>query len=198
MRLLLLLAASSLACGCVNSLDSEREAELAYLGLDAAIKKSVALGFDGFNAASSANIPPQAAAGDVSGTLLIQGQVDQGASVNKGMRLTLAMDEYSDLEDLNPDGQQALSVTYSTDPDAALPALDMQLRDIPDGTFEGTLVGTFLVAGGLEGDVEISVALDGLLESDGAGGTRFEPGSTTIVGLAVSPSGGEFAIDITL
>jgi len=49
------------------------------------------LGFDGFNSASSANIATQTAAGAKSGTLTVTGQVDQGASANKGMRLQVAL-----------------------------------------------------------------------------------------------------------
>ncbi len=50
----------------------------AYLGLGKSVGQSLQLGFAGFNAASSANIPTQSANGDVAGTLAISGQVDQG------------------------------------------------------------------------------------------------------------------------
>ena len=60
------------------------------------------LGFAGFNAASSANIPPQMTTGDVAGTLTVTGQVDQGASSNKNMRLVEALVGY---QDKSPDGQ---------------------------------------------------------------------------------------------
>jgi aryl-alcohol dehydrogenase-like predicted oxidoreductase len=66
------------------------------LGLDNAVEKSIKLGFDGFDSASSANISPQTANGDEHGTLTITGQVDQGASANKGMRLRVGMVAYND------------------------------------------------------------------------------------------------------
>ena len=44
---------SSCACGQVAS---EDEARIAYAGVDDVVSKSLALGFDGFNTASSANI----------------------------------------------------------------------------------------------------------------------------------------------
>ena len=84
---------------------------MAYLGLDPSVDKAITLGFAGFNAASSANISPQSADGGVSGTMTVTGQVDQGTSANKGMRLADALSNYSD------DGH----VTYNTDSNA-LPA----------------------------------------------------------------------------
>ena len=66
------------ACG--GSISSDEQARRAYLGLDKSVEKSLQLGFDGFNAASSANIPPQSTNGDETGTLTISGQVDQVAA----------------------------------------------------------------------------------------------------------------------
>src|SRR5687767_4541413 len=90
-----LLALGGTACGD-EEIDSDEEARRAYLGLDKSIAKSLALGFTGFNAASSANIPTQMTTGEVGGTLEISGQVDQGASANKGMRLQVGMVDFSD------------------------------------------------------------------------------------------------------
>ena len=67
-----------------DEIDSDEAARRAYLGLDASIGKSITLGFQGFNAASSANIDPQMTTGTApngSGTLTISGQVDQGLSL---------------------------------------------------------------------------------------------------------------------
>src|SRR5438874_6295813 len=118
------LAAVLAACGH-DEVDSATAARNAYLGLDASIDKAIKLGFDGFNSASSANISPQTAAGTKSGTLTVTGQVDQGSSANKGMRLFTAYAGYSD------DG----ATSYQTDA-AALPALTMQLKNIPTGTVD--------------------------------------------------------------
>ena len=51
--------ASVLASGCGSGVSSDEQARRAYVGLDVAIDKAINLGFDGFNAASSANIPAQ-------------------------------------------------------------------------------------------------------------------------------------------
>src|SRR5688572_6436470 len=76
------------SAGCSSDdVDSDEEARRAYLGLDESIAKALPLGFDGYNAASNANIPPQSTTGDAAGTLTVTGQVDKGASDNKGMRL---------------------------------------------------------------------------------------------------------------
>src|SRR5262245_60070910 len=91
-----LIALLGTACSDSDDLDSNEEARRAYFGLDASIEKSLALGFAGFNAASSANIDAQMGVGDDTGTLVITGQVDQGASANKGMRLFVDMHDYSD------------------------------------------------------------------------------------------------------
>src|SRR5262245_1391692 len=96
--LTIVLGALALAgCGG-DAVGSEADAHRVYLGLDAAIDKAIKLCFDGFNAASSANIPPQTAMGMLGGTMTIAGQVDQGASANKTMNLTEQLVMYSDVE----------------------------------------------------------------------------------------------------
>ncbi len=196
---LLLLPSLLIACGG-RGVSSEREAELAYLGLDGALVKAMELGFDGYNAASSANIDPQSTDGDVSGTLTVTGQVDQGASDNKGLRLELSLVEYSDVVDLDQDDSDDddLIVTYWTDAGEGLPAFNLQLKDIPDGTLSGTLVGSFDMRGDIEGPVSLNLTLDGLLEDDGQGGTQRVQGSTTVTGTATGPSNGVYEIDLQL
>src|SRR5687768_3706351 len=103
--------------GCGGAVKSDEDAQRAYLGLDRSIAKSLQLGFTGFNAASSANIAPQTATGDASGTLTVTGQVDQGASANKGMRLRVGMVDYSDGEVTAAD--RTVEVTYATATDPA-------------------------------------------------------------------------------
>src|SRR5690349_7573501 len=93
----LLVASSLLIAACSSDqVDSDEQARRAYLALDKSISKSLNLGFQGFNMASSANIAPQMGAGDKAGTLTITGQVDQGSSANKGMRLNVGMVGYDD------------------------------------------------------------------------------------------------------
>jgi hypothetical protein len=187
-RLPFLLAALGLCLGCGSSVSSDEQARRAYLGLDASIEKAIQLGFDGFNSASSANISPQTAKGTTAGTLVVSGQVDQGASANKGMRLSTAYTAYSD------DGK----LVYDTAP-AALPALTMQLKSIPSGTLDGTLVGTVNMTGELAGPVMLNVTLSATIEPVTTGTTtpiRRKAGTTHITGTA-SSGGGTYQIDIT-
>src|SRR5438309_1340383 len=100
------------ACG-TNEANSVEAARTTYLSLDASIDKAINLGFDGFNSASSANISPQTAAGTSTGTLTVTGQVDQGSSANKGMRLFTAYATYSD--DGRPAHRQRARLAHQAD-----------------------------------------------------------------------------------
>jgi len=180
--------------GAVNT---EADAELAYTGLDDMIGKAMGLGFDGFNAADSANIDEQAGTGDVSGTVAVNGQVDQGNSDNKNMRLTVALAEYSDTVLINDD-EDELTVTYWTT-EGSEPALDLTLRSIPDGTLEGTMSGSFDMEGDLEDTVTLELTLAGPLEADDGDdddATRRVAGQTTITGTATT-SAGTFDVNLT-
>jgi hypothetical protein len=180
------LAAIVLATGCGDGVGSEEDAERAYLGLDRSIDKAMQLGFDGFNAATSANISPQTAAGDKSGTITISGMVDQGASSNKTMSLTDKLSNYSD------DGE----ITYDTK--SSLPVIDLKLSMIPNGTVTGTFVGTFDMTGDLEGAVDLSLTIDGDLQPVASDPAKVErkPGSTRITGTASSDYG-DYSVNIT-
>jgi hypothetical protein len=175
---------SACSSGSVNSND---QAKQAYLGLDESIDKAITLGFAGFNAASSANIPDETTNGDLTGTMKIGGQVDQGASANKTMRLQETLTTYADSD---------AGITYDTNTDAGLPELDMKLSGIPTGTLSGTLVGSYGMTGALKGDVALNVTFSGGLEQDDAGGVERKPGSTHITGTATSGSG-VYQIDLT-
>lgn len=180
--------------GCSDDdIDSDEEARRAYVGLDASIGKSLTLGFAGFNAASSANIPPQMTVGVQAGTLLITGQVDQGASANKGMRLRVGMVGYSDgVVVLDGDN---IAITYDTDLEPATqPYLNLSLKGIPTGTLEGTLTGTYHMTGDIVGDAMVNLTFAGMLQADGAGVARM-PGSTTVTGTVTS---GEGTYDVLL
>lgn len=179
---------------CSDGIDSDQAAEAAYIGLDGAVQKALTLGFDGFNAASSANIAPQMTDGDVMGTLTVSGQVDMGASVNKGMRLLLDLVEYQDVVPSDTD----LGAVYDTDA-AAQPHLDLSLRGIPDAAMTGTLTGTFIMSGDIVGDVTLDLALTGSTEADPSDATRIQRvvGTTTISGTATSDYG-TYVVDVTL
>jgi hypothetical protein len=185
--------------GCGNDISSDEQARRAYLGLDESVGKSLQLGFAGFNAASSANIPAQMTSGDAGGTLTISGQVDQGSSANKGMRLRVGMAGYTDGEVRVSEDEDPVNITYQTTTDTTQqPALTLSLKNIPTGTFDGTLVGTFQMTGDLEGDVTLNLTMSGQLEDDGTGKVRRKGGSTTITGTAKAGDGGEFQVNVTL
>jgi len=195
LALLLLAPAGLAACGGDSAssgsgqpaVKSTADAEHAYLGLDASIDKAITLGFDGFNAATSANIAPKTADGDQAGTITVTGQVDQGASNNKTMNLSEALAGYSD------DGH----LEYDTAP-AALPALSMKLSKIPDGTLSGSLNGAFIISGELTGSVTLALTFDAELQPNAADATKVErtPGTTHVVGTATSGND-SYAVDVT-
>lgn len=188
--LLVLLAGN---CGS-NDVSSNDDARRAYLGLDGSIDRAIDLGFDGFNAAQSANIPTENGVGTVGGKLTVNGQVDQGASANKQMRLDIAMVGYTDIRGFSYDTDQP------TDGSAALPALNLSLQGIPNGTLGGTLVGTFRMSGDLSGPVALDLTISGELAPNPDGGSSKtvvrKPGTTHVTGTATSPAG-TFSVDVT-
>ena len=190
------------ACSDDDGIDSDEEARRAYFGLDGSIEKSLTLGFAGFNAAQSANIAPQMGVGDAGGTLTITGQVDQGTSDNKGMRLYVGMVDYTEgeISILTADGDEEIVVnlTYNTSADVTLqPYLNLTLRNVPDGDFTGTLAGVYTMSGDIEGDAELDLTFSGKLMSDGVGGTVRVPLMTTVTGTAKSGDG-TYDVNITL
>jgi hypothetical protein len=192
-----ILTSSILAIGCgSDEIDSDEAARRAYLGLDGSIERSLALGFDGFNAATSANIPPQMAAGPAGGTLTITGQVDQGASDNKGMRLRVGMVGYTEGA-IEIDGDD-IDIVYDTAADAAnQPYLQLNLRNIPNGTFTGSLVGDYTMTGDLEGTATLNVTFSGNIMDDGAGNVVRAPGTIMVTGTATTGDG-VYNIAVTL
>lgn len=203
MRTGFLLACVLLSACSDDEIDSDEAARRAYLGLDASIEKSITLGFQGFNAASSANIDPQMTTGtapDGTGTLTITGQVDQGASDNKGMRLRVGMVDYSDGPFVIDDDGNTIVVTYDTADDIALqPALNMQLKSIPTGTIEGTLMGDYLLSGeDLAGELTLNLTFNGMMQGTSQQDVTRVPGSTTVTGTATNADGGVYNVNVTL
>ena len=195
-----------LAMGCGgDGVDSDEEARRAYLGLNQAIAKSITLGFQGFNAAQSANIDPQVAQGGKAGTLTVTGQVDQGSSDNKGMRLNVGMVGYDDGDVVVDDKGTKIHIVYDSDADPGKqPYLSMQLKNIPDGPLSGTLTsnsngaGVFHLSGDLTGDVTLDLTFTGSLVPGDNGTVLRKPGSTHVTGTATNSDGGTYAIDLTI
>lgn len=200
---------SIVSCGDDDDVSSEEEARLAYLGLDRAVERALNLGMQGFNMAQSANISPQTGTGDVSGTLVVTGQVDQGSSDNKGLRLRTAFTMYED-RFTGTGGDAGLGTESDVVYDTAtldggiadLPALDLQLRNIPSspsatGTFTGTLAGRVRMSGDLEGDVVLALTFSGSIRMiSGGSGIERVPGSTHVTGTATSRYG-TYTVDLT-
>jgi len=190
LRLCACLLLASAACSSSNDIDSNEQARRAYLGLDGSIGKSLALGFDGFNTATSANIAPQLDAGTKAGMLTITGQVDQGASANKGMRLRVGMVGYTDGPFVVDNDNNKIEVVYDTAADVTTqPALTLMLMGIPTGTLAGTLIGTYHLSGDLAGDVTLNLTFAGMLQDAGGGDVTRAPGTTTITGTATQGDG---------
>jgi hypothetical protein len=193
-RSLLRLSAVALAlvsCGPPDKGDvnNEASARLAYLGLDAAVGRAIQLGFDGFNAASSANIPEQSEAGDLGGMMVVDGKVDQGSSANKGMRLQVTLQD--DYADVVLEGER--HVTYNGGP----AEFDVNFKGLPDADLTGTLVGTFVMEGDLLGEVTLDVSIVGQTEAGPGGGIVRVPGTVKVTGTATSDYG-VFDIDVAL
>ena len=182
-----LLALAVLVACSSSSVSSTEDAKNAYLGLDASVDKAITLGFAGYNSASSANISPQNDVGAKGGTMTVTGQVDQGSSANKGMRLFEKLVTYSDNGTIN----------YSTN-DASLPALGLSLKSIPTGTLTGTLVGSFTMDGALKGPVSLNLSFSGQLQPNAIDPKKVErkPGTTHITGTATAGDG-TYQVDIT-
>lgn len=198
------------ACGGDDSVDSNEEARRAYLGLDGSIAKAINLGFAGFNASTSANIPTQMTTGDAGGTLTISGQADHGASDNKNMRLNVGMVDYDDGDvDIDTDNDRTddtVHIVYNTSTDETMqPYLAMQFASFPDGTLSGsldsntTMTGVYTLSGDIEGTLTLMLTIAG----DTMAGTTADqvvrvPGTTMVTGTATNADGGTYEINITI
>jgi hypothetical protein len=68
------------------------------------------------------------------------------------MRLHVGMTGYTDGAITVPEEDEPVDITYQTNTDTALqPELTLSLRNIPNGTFTGTLVGGFQMTRGPAG-----------------------------------------------
>lgn len=158
------------------------------------------MAFVGFNAASSANIPPQTAMGDAMGTIVVDGQVSQGMSANREMRLNITLANYQDMVTDAPDGgtSAALHLTYDKPEDAGTPlSMSLSLRPNTQPSLTGTISGTLRLSGDLQGTVTVFFGITGEIRSMSGMGMRYElvPGSTRIAGSVMSAFG-TYNVDI--
>ena len=180
--LLALLPAAALALAACHggAVNDEEAAHIAYLGLDRAIDRAIKLGFDGYNAASNANIPDQSEPGDLSGVMIVGGKVDAGASNNKEMTLDVT------LKDNYADGPvEGLDVVYNGGPIS----LDLSLKGLPGADITGTFSGAFAMGGDLAGNLALDLAITGMTEEAPDGTIRRKAGTIHVVGTATSDYG---------
>ena len=167
----ILMSVCALTSACSDDISSDEEARQAYLSLDPVVAQALDLGFEGFNAASSANIPAQSAAGPKGGTISVAGKVNQGSSSNKNMDLTLGLVGWT--------ADTAIVFHTSTDT-AAQPKLTLSLKKLPDADLTGTLVGTFTMTGDLKRAVVLNLSIVGKTMADSTGKIVRKPGSMRI------------------
>ena len=189
MRKLLGMGCLMMMLGCGQGISDEEADERAVLGLQTAIERVISLGFTAFNLSNSANIDETTGAGDESGTLTLNGQIDQGNSDNKGMRLDVVLADYSD-------GDVEETVIVYDSPEGEPADVDLDLRDVPEGTLAGTWIGRFDMSGDLTGAVNLELALSGGLVAGDDGTVLLEQDSTMVTGTAISDFGA-FDVDFS-
>lgn len=190
----LLLTASS--CGDDSAVNSNEQARRAYLGLDKSVSKCLALGFQGYNAATNANIPMQMTTGDASGTLAVSGHVDQGNPGQVTMSLSVAMTMYSDGKFAVDNKPTLIMVTYATNT-AAQPALSLKLNSSSGNTLTGSLMGDYTMSGDLTGKVTLNLQISGTFSGTAPNVTRVA-GSTHVTGTATNSIGGTYMVDVMI
>lgn len=185
-RLALVLVAAACGCSSGEAPTVNTQAMEAYLGLDSSIEKALDLAFVGMNRAATANIAPETAAGDAKGKLVVMGQVDQGTSSAKTIRVDAIYNGYSD------DGD----TLYASDADSP-PLLALELNGLPYGTLSGTFLGQFTMSGLFVGPLTVELTFDGQLQPSGnLGAVARVMYSTHLHGTAVSDYG-TYAVDFT-
>lgn len=181
-----------------NSVNSNEQARRAYLGLDKSVSKALELGFKGYNAASSANIPPEMTTGDAGGMLTITGKVDQGNPNQASMDLDVGMVKYTDGKVVIDDQNHTVSITYDTSTTVTMqPLLSLKLNASAGNTLSGTLMGDYVMSGDLKGTVTLDLTISGTFSGSGTNIQRVA-GSTTVTGTAVNSSGGMYQVKVTI
>lgn len=181
-----------------KSVNSDEQARRAYLGLDKSVSKSLALGFQGYDMATSANISPQMAMGDAGGTLTITGKVDQGNPSQATMTLSVGMVKYTDGKVVVDSKNDTNQITYDTSTDPTKqPVLNLKLNASAGNSLDGTLTGDYTMSGDLKGTVTLDLTITGMFSGSGTNVQRV-PGSTHVTGTATNPAGGMYMVDVTI
>ncbi len=201
-KLALALLVFSAACSSSsNSVDSNEQARRAYLGLDKSISKSLALAFQGYDAATNANIPAQMTMGDAmpGGTLTISGKVDSGTCSQLSMGLDVGMVKYTDGPFVIDSKNNKISVTYDTSTDTTKqPLLSIKLNASAGNSISASLMGDYTMTGDIKGTVTLDLTITGTFSGTCPNAVMRVPGSTTVTGTAVNSSGGMYTVNVTI
>jgi len=184
-----------------SSVNSDEQALRAYLGLDKSVSKCLTLAFQGYDAATCANIPTEMTTGDgmPAGTLAITGQVSHGNVNEATMTLPIAMVKYNDSPIVvDTKNNTKLTLIYDTSTDTTMqPVLNMKLNASSGMAIDGTLMGEYTMSGDLKGTITLDLTITGMFSGSGTTVMRV-PGSTTITGTAVNSGGGMYTVNVTI
>ena len=189
-RQVMLISASLMGAalgGCDDS--TGNEAIDAYEGIDPALDRMLQLGFVGFNAASGDTLPEQLATGAASGSMVVNGKVSVGNAVDRDLRLTTLITNYSD----GPAGPDALAINYNA---TAVIIAEMTMTGLPDATLTGTITGTIGMSGELTGTLTLDLTITGQTEEDANGDVQIKTGTLHLSGSASSQNG-LHTVDVT-
>ncbi len=198
---LLILAALGACSSDNNSVNSNEQARRAYLGLDKSISKSLALAFQGYDAATNANIPAQMTTGDAmpGGTLTIGGKVDSGTCSQLSMGLDVGMVKYSDGPFVVDNNNTKISVIYDTNTDVTMqPLLSIKLNASAGDSISASLMGDYTMSGDLKGTVTLDLTITGTFSGTCPNSVMRVSGSTHVTGTAVNSSGGMYTVDVMI
>ncbi len=201
MRIQLACLLALVACGSDSSVNSNEQARRAYLGLDKSISKSLALAFQGYDAATSANIPAQMTMGDAmpGGTLTVSGKVDSGTCSQLSMGLDIGMVKYTDGPFVVDSNNTKMSVTYDTSTTTtSQPLLSIKLNGSSGNSINASLMGDYTMTGDLKGTVTLDLTITGTFSGTCPNAVMRVPGSTTVTGSAVNSSGGMYTVNVTI
>ena len=127
--------------------------------------------------------------GALQGTMVVGGQVDQGNSNNKEMRLLVTLED--DYSDGLVEGE--LDIVYNGGPID----LDLSLKGLPNADLTGSFVGSFTMTGDLLGEVLLDLAITGETEEGPSGDIQRKAGTIRVLGTATSDYG-VFDVDVSL
>lgn len=168
---------------CDSSSASTERARQLFLGFDHSIDNSLQLALDGYNSSGGGGFSQQTINGLLMGTMNVAGTVNNLSSTQAQLRLTEELINYSDYGNylFNTTGSRLL--------------LSLNLEGIPNGTFDGSLVGMVTVSSAQDTLAQVNISLKGMLQPLGGKTVQRTPGATLIKG-SFSAGSDTYAIDV--